>query len=99
LKNCWEHKECGREPQGRNTDTLGVCPAATEDKLQGVHGGRNAGRACWVVAGTLCGGEVQGTFARKFSNCEKCDFYQLVLREAFPRFTFSSVLLGQLKEK
>ena len=99
MKNCWEHKQCGREPQGRNTASLGVCPAATEVRLEGVHGGRNAGRACWVVAGTLCGGEVQGTFARKFSNCEKCDFYQLVHREAFPQFTFSSVLLARLKEK
>ncbi|MDH3390750.1 MAG: hypothetical protein OEL85_03000 [Desulfobulbaceae bacterium] len=27
------------------------------------------------VAGTLCGGEVQGTFALKLGNCQKCEFY------------------------
>lgn len=97
MKNCWEVKKCGREPGGHNVDSLGVCPAAEESKLDGAHGGRNAGRACWVVAGTLCGGEVQGTFAKKFSNCEKCDFYLTVQREAFPLFTFSSVLLTKLK--
>ena len=28
------------------------------------------------VAGTLCGGKVQGTFALKLGNCQKCDFYK-----------------------
>lgn len=97
VQNCWERKKCGREPGGSKSGTLGICPAATEQRLNGVHGGRNAGRACWVVAGTLCGGEVQGTFAKKFSNCEKCDFYSDVQREQFPDFTYSSVLIQKLK--
>jgi len=98
LKNCWELKKCGREKGGNKADSLGVCPAAVESRLDGVHGGKNAGRACWVVAGTLCGGEVQGTFAKKFSNCEKCEFYISVQSEAFPRFVYSSVLLKRLRE-
>ena len=98
MKNCWEHKKCGREPGGAKTGTLGVCPAATESRLDGTHEGKNAGRACWVVAGTLCGGEVQGTFAKKFAGCEKCDFYLSVQQEAFPRFTFSSVLLQKIRK-
>ena len=28
---------------------------------------------CWQVAGTHCGGEVQGVFAQKFGRCEKCE--------------------------
>lgn len=36
------------------------------------------GRSCWRVAGTKCGGIVQGTFAEKLGNCKKCDFYRLV---------------------
>ena len=36
----------------------------------------NHGRHCARVAGTLCGGKVQGTFARKLANCMECDFYQ-----------------------
>ncbi|HEX8948436.1 MAG TPA: hypothetical protein VF790_05710 [Dissulfurispiraceae bacterium] len=34
-----------------------------------------AGRSCWLVAGTLCGGKVQGTRAQQIQNCKLCDFY------------------------
>ncbi len=53
---------------------LGVCPAATETSFNGANNGCNAGRFCWKVAGTLCGGQVQGSFAQKISNCMQCDF-------------------------
>jgi hypothetical protein len=95
-RNCWEFKNCGREPGGKKVLELGICPAATEGKLDGVHGGRRGGRACWVVAGTYCKGEVQGTFAAKFGNCRECEFYQLVQREEDHDFTYSSVLLAKL---
>ena len=62
-----------------------------------MHGGRDAGRACWVVAGTLCGGQVQGTFAKKFQNCELCEFYVLVRQEEGMQFKVSSRLLAQLR--
>ena len=51
---------------GRDTDRS--CPAVTQ----------NAGRACWLVAGTMCGGEVQGSAAQKLGNCRDCDFYSKV---------------------
>jgi hypothetical protein len=98
-ENCWEFKKCGREPEGEKAAELGVCPAATEGRLDGVHEGKNAGRACWVVAGTLCKGEVQGIFAKKFDACEKCEFYVQVRENEFPKFVFSSVLLNKLQEK
>ena len=31
---------------------------------------------CWQVAGTYCGGEVQGAFAKKIGNCARCEVYQ-----------------------
>ncbi len=96
-KNCWEVKKCGREPGGVHEE-LGVCPSATEKKLHGSHGGTNAGRACWVVAGTMCEGEVQGTFAKKYESCEKCDFYKLVVEEEGKQFQLSLFLLKKLKE-
>jgi hypothetical protein len=76
--NCWEHKKCGREAGGARTGELGVCPASTQARLNGTNGGRNGGRACWAIAGTLCGGKLQGTFAAKVGNCLACDFYQAV---------------------
>ena len=97
-KNCWDFKKCGREPGGQHVAEFGVCPAATEARLDSVHGGHNAGRACWVVAGTLCKGETQGTFAVKFGSCEACEFYLAVREEEFPQFQFSSLLLNKIRE-
>ncbi len=79
--NCWDFKKCGRVPGGAKVEELGVCVASTEIRANGVNNGKNAGRACWAVAGTLCGGVVQGTFAMKLGNCLKCDFYKLVMKE------------------
>ncbi len=95
--NCWEFKGCGREPGGARND-LGVCPASVDTRLHGTHGGKMAGRACWVLAGTLCGGKEQGTFAMKYHNCEKCDFYKAVRAEEGPRYTLSIMLLKKLQE-
>ncbi|HEX7481344.1 MAG TPA: hypothetical protein VF331_26310 [Polyangiales bacterium] len=64
--NCWEFKHCGREPGGKAEGALGECPAACAHELDGINHGRNGGRVCWGVAGTLCGGVEQGTFAMKF---------------------------------
>jgi len=96
--NCWEFKRCGREPNGSHAHDLGVCPATQEVRLHDIHGGLNAGRSCWVLAGTLCGGKVQGTFAQKFKNCEICDFYQKVKQEEFPKFQLSAMLMNRLQK-
>ena len=36
----------------------------------------DSGKGCARIAGTLCGGQVQGTFATKLGNCLQCDFYK-----------------------
>ncbi len=93
--NCWEFKKCERLPGGRLVGELGVCPATTYEMLNNIHGGKNAGRACWVVAGTFCGGAVQGTEAQKQHNCWKCDFFQRVRKEEDSSpVGFSATLLG-----
>ena len=94
--NCWEFKCCGREPGGRHSSALGVCPVPQEVRLDGTHQGINAGRSCWIVTATLCKGEVQGTFAKKFENCAKCDFYQTVKKEEHPGFQLSAVLMKKI---
>lgn len=97
--NCWEFKKCGREPGGKNARELGICPASVYDKLDGVHGGKNAGRVCWVVAGTMCGGEVEGSFAKKYKDCRECDFYQLVKKEEGSQFLITVDLIRWFSEK
>ena len=79
--NCWEFKNCGRVPYGEHIKDLGICPVAEYDALDNVNDGKNAGRICWAIGGTLCGGEVQGTFAAKRTNCKACDFFRKVMRE------------------
>lgn len=42
-----------------------ACPAYNSSELR-----------CWQVAGTYCGGQVQGTFAQKIGGCENCEVYK-----------------------
>ena len=63
--NCWEFKKCGREGGGTKADELGVCPAYPDH-----------GQHCARIAGTLCGGKVQGEHAAKLASCMQCEFYQ-----------------------
>ncbi len=80
-KNCWEVMNCGRQPGGSRTSESGVCPAAESNQYNGNNNGKFAGRYCWKVVGTLCGGQVQGSFALKSRNCAKCEFYFQVRQE------------------
>jgi len=71
LPQCWEIKKCGREKGGAKAQELGECQAAQQ----------GLGHSCWAVAGTLCGGEVQGTMAQKEGNCMLCDVYKRYHRQ------------------
>ncbi len=79
--NCWQHKKCGREPGGAKADTEGICPAAVGNVFDTFNNGINAGRSCWLVAGTFCDNEIMGTFAEKIDTCKNCSFYQKVQKE------------------
>jgi hypothetical protein len=63
--NCWEFKRCGREKGGAKAAELGICPAWP-----------GHGQQCARIAGTFCGGIVQGSFASKLGNCMQCEFYK-----------------------
>jgi hypothetical protein len=79
--NCWEFMHCERQPGGRKEKELGTCPVAIEKELDGAHDGIGAGRACWAVVGSFCGGKIQGTYAAKLKDCSKCEFMVLVKKE------------------
>lgn len=76
--NCWEYTKCGRGP---NDSGAGTCPVAAETSADGINGGVNGGRSCWTIAGTFCGGRLQGTLAAKVDTCLRCEFCQSVLSE------------------
>ncbi|MEI8259166.1 MAG: hypothetical protein WCJ30_26150 [Deltaproteobacteria bacterium] len=63
--DCWEFMGCGREAGGARSAELGDCPASPD-----------CGTDCARVAGTLCGGDGQGSFAEKLANCIVCEFYR-----------------------
>lgn len=95
--NCWEIKKCGREPGGAKAGELGVCAAALEVRVDGVHGGKNGGRCCWVVTGTLCGGQKQGEFASKLGKCMACEFFKSVMKEEGKNFFPAQEILKKFK--
>ena len=66
LPHCWEIKGCGRERGGSKVAEFGECPASNQAM----------GHSCWAVAGTLCGGKVQGSFADKEQGCVACEVYE-----------------------
>lgn len=58
---CWEALRCNRAGE----DAADPCPAWP-----------NFGRACWAVAGTLCGGAAKGTQASNLGDCADCGFFR-----------------------
>ena len=95
--NCWEYKKCGREPGGASVSELGICPATIAARADGINGGKNGGRVCWAIAGTVCEGETQGTYASKLGFCLQCDFCQSVLKEEKTSIHLKKDVLEKLK--
>lgn len=94
--NCWEFKQCGRELGGEKAFELGVCPAVTNVMLDRMNNGINAGRACWVIKGTMCDGIVEGAFEQKYKGCALCNFYVHVKEEEGKDFVPTMTLLKML---
>jgi len=80
--NCWEFKMCGREKES----AAGMCPVMAARRGDGINGGINGGRVCWVVAGTCCDGKVQGAYAQKVMTCTACEFRLRVKEEESYKF-------------
>ena len=100
--NCWEYMKCGKEEHRGNSKTSEVCPASTNCKelgqLQGIHDGIYGGRCCWIITGTICHDEIQGTFAEKYAECFKCKFYELVKHEEGINFKLSHALISLINK-
>jgi hypothetical protein len=77
MKNCWEFKNCGREPGGIHINERGVCPAATNTGFHAVNRGKAGGRFCWNIDGTLC----NPTSGAKPALCTDCAFFLAVQQQ------------------
>ena len=80
-KNCWEFKNCGKQSGSKHSGEKGECITASMSMYDGINGGRNGGRVCWMIAGTVCDDERQDTFSHKVESCAKCDFYEAIREE------------------
>ncbi len=96
--NCWEFKNCGREPGGSKTSEFGVCPAAMTEAANGWNSGKNGGRSCWAIAGTFCGSKVQGAFALKLSSCMTCEFFKKVVHEEGKEMKNTTSIMSDLRK-
>jgi hypothetical protein len=74
--------KCGKDKK----NALGICPAVTETEADGVNCGKNGGRVCWAISGTLGDDRVQGTYAQKLLCCSYCEFRMLVQEEEHIKF-------------
>jgi hypothetical protein len=97
MPNCWEFKNCGRQPGGPLAKDGRACVASVEKRTDGVNSGKNGGRACWAIAGTECGGKPQGAFAQKLETCQSCLFYLLVMEEEYPNYASTKRILPMLR--
>jgi hypothetical protein len=89
-RNWWEVMKCGRQPGGENINALGTCQAAlTNEYADGVNHGEHCGRCCWAIAGTLCRGQVQGTYAKKLMDCLGCEFLKQVQEDEGREFVLA----------
>lgn len=52
-------------------DQTGECPAYPR-----------AGNICYLMAGTMCEGKLQGSYVLKIDGCRECDFYKTVVKKA-----------------
>ncbi len=91
--NCWQIQKCGREPGGERVEELGVCPASIDSASDGVNGGQNGGRLCWIIAGTFSNHEVCGEYAKHISTCTSCEVFKRVKKEEGEEFSISNLNL------
>jgi signal transduction histidine kinase len=83
--NCWEVMACGRGPWGDSSGKK-ICPSALDAASDGINGGKNGGRICWAIAGTLCLDHHQPSVPRKRSLCRLCPFFRRVKQEEGAQF-------------
>ncbi|MDH4231675.1 MAG: hypothetical protein OEW04_06555 [Nitrospirota bacterium] len=94
--NCWEYKKCCSLEDSEGKENFRKCIVPEMTMYDGVHGGKNAGRVCWLIADTTCNSEIQSTFAKKLKHCSVCDFYSHVEKEEGDRLEMPMKILENL---
>jgi len=70
--NCWDFKKCCKKNDKSGDNN--ICPVRKERIANGLNGGMNGGRICWVVMDNFCRKKSQTT-------CFQCEFHYKVMAE------------------
>lgn len=79
--NCWEFMKCGKEIGTDKNGKQDVCPIASEKSADGLNGGVNGGRICWVIADLCCEKSIQCSDKKRKDPCFSCEFRFKVMME------------------
>ena len=71
--NCWDVKKCCKEADGKGNGN-NICPVKKEFIANGLNGGINGGRICWVIMENHCKQK-----ADRF--CFQCEFHYQVMNQ------------------
>ena len=72
--NCWEFMKCGKGPSMNGKGKCNSCPIANSTLADGLNGGINGGRICWIIAETCGNGKVQCSDFHRKNSCFSCEF-------------------------
>ena len=82
--NCWEFMKCGKGQTDNNQGKSDICPIVFETSANGLNGGDNGGRICWIVATNGCKGKVKCFDLHREDSCFQCEFrYKVMIEEGF----------------
>jgi hypothetical protein len=94
--NCWEFMKCGKHVENGKTDRSDVCPVAIEKTANGLNGGVNGGRICWIVADMCCRRWMPCQDNKRNDPCFSCEFrFKVMAEEGFLRVCEASGSLLQ----
>jgi hypothetical protein len=79
--NCWEFMKCGKGIGENETDKSEPCPVALKISADGLNGGINAGRICWIIAEGKCHSKVRCNKIHQKEACFSCEFRYKVMAE------------------
>jgi len=88
-QNCWEFNKCSKNPSSKTSSEGEECPTEKAVEMDGTNDGKNGGRYCWRVNGTLCSvhdGKPIPHWAEKMKDCIHCEFFRHVRKEEGENF-------------
>jgi hypothetical protein len=73
--------QCGREPGGKYKNKYETCPVSTKAVANGLNGGENGGRICWIIAESGCKCKVKCSVRNVRHSCFQCEFRYKIMAE------------------